>query len=75
MSLMQQRHFEYLADKVAPLMGWPSQIVEMADRLAETNPRFNKEKFIKRATDAWEKANPDFMEELDDHVPCIHDSA
>lgn len=67
MSLMQQRHFEYLADKVAPLMGWPSQIVEMADRLAETNPRFNKEKFLQRATEAWEKANP--MESIDDEVP------
>lgn len=67
MSLMQQRHFEYLADKVAPLMGWPSQIVEMADRLAETNPRFNKEKFLQRATEAWEKANP--MENINDEIP------
>lgn len=67
MSLMQQRHFEYLADKVAPLMGWPSQIVEMADRLAETNPRFNKEKFLQRATEAWEKANP--MEDVNDEIP------
>jgi hypothetical protein len=64
---MQQRHFEYLADKVAPLMGWPSQIVEMADRLAETNPRFNKEKFLQRATEAWEKANP--MEDMNDEIP------
>jgi len=67
MSLMQQRHFEYLADNVAPLMGWPSQIVEMADRLSATNPRFNKEKFLKRAVDAWEKANP--VEAIDDELP------
>ena len=67
MSLMQQRHFEYLADEVAPLMGWPSQIVEMADRLAKTNPRFNREKFLKRAVDAWEEANP--MEKINDEVP------
>ena len=67
MSLMQQRHFEYLADEVAPLMGWPSQIAEMADRLAKTNPRFNKEKFLKRAVDAWEEANP--MEKINDEVP------
>ena len=52
MPLMQQRHFEYLADEVAPLMGWPTQIVEMADRLADTNPRFNKEKFLDRAIKA-----------------------
>jgi len=67
MSLMQQRHFEYLADEVAPLMGWPSQIVEMANRLAKTNPRFNKEKFLKRAVYAWEEANP--MEKINDEVP------
>ncbi len=67
MSLMQQRHFEYLADEVAPLMGWPSQIVEMANRLAKTNPRFDKEKFLKRACDAWEEANP--MEKINDEVP------
>tara|TARA_R100000951_G_scaffold29283_1_gene25373 strand:- start:4380 stop:4586 length:207 start_codon:yes stop_codon:yes gene_type:complete len=66
MSLMQQRHFEYLADEVAPLMGWPSQIVEMANRLKKTNPRFNKEKFLKRAVDAWEQANP--MPDIEDEI-------
>ncbi len=69
MSLMQQRHFEYLADEVAPLMGWPSQIVEMADRLAKTNPRFNKEKFLKRAVDAWEEAHP--VEDLNDYISYL----
>ena len=67
MALMQQRHFEYLADKVAPLMGWPSQIHEMADRLASTNPRFNKDKFLDRAIKAWEDAHP--VEEIDDEIP------
>jgi len=67
MSLMQQRHFEYLADNVAPLLGWPTQIKKMADELAETNPRFNREKFIQRATKAWEAANP--MEPVDDYIP------
>jgi len=67
MSLMQQRHFEYLADNVAPLLAWPTQISKMADELAATNPRFNKEKFIQRATKAWEEANP--MEPVDDYIP------
>lgn len=66
-ALMQQRHFEYLADEVAPLMGWPTQIVEMADRLSNTNPKFNREKFLTRAINAWEKANP--MEDIDDNIP------
>ena len=67
MSLMQQRHFEYLADKVAPLMGWPTQIVTMADRLADTNPRFDKEKFLERAMQAWEEAHP--PQDIDDEIP------
>ena len=67
MSLMQQRHFEYIADKVASLLGWPSQINALADILCVTNPRFNREKFLKRATEAWEKANP--PENYDDEIP------
>lgn len=69
MSLMQQRHFEYLADNVAPLLAWPTQISKMADKLAATNPLFNKQKFIQRATKAWEEAN--HMEELDDYIPHL----
>lgn len=65
-SLMQQRHFEYIADKVAPLMGWPTQIHELADKLVETNPRFNKQKFLDRAIAAWEAAHD---QELDDEIP------
>ena len=67
MSLMQRRHYEFLADEVAPLLGWPSQIRPMADKLAATNPKFNKEKFIQRAIKAWELAHP--MEEIDDEIP------
>tara|TARA_R110000824_G_scaffold202953_6_gene387218 strand:+ start:2853 stop:3059 length:207 start_codon:yes stop_codon:yes gene_type:complete len=67
MPLMQQRHFEYLADKVAPLLPWPSAIIEMADRLADTNPKFNKDKFISRATTAWEEAHP--IGEMNDDIP------
>jgi len=69
MSLMQQRHFEYIADNVAPLLPWPSKIQEMADKLAATNPRFDRKKFIDRAIKAWEAANP--MEELDDYIPHL----
>jgi len=67
MSLMTQRHFIYLADNVAPLMSWPTQIHKMADELAATNPKFNRDKFIQRAVAAWEKANP--REPIDDHIP------
>ena len=69
MSLMQQRHFEYIADNVAPLLPWPAKIQDMADKLAATNPRFDRKKFIDRATKAREAANP--MEELDDYIPHL----
>ena len=45
MPLMQQRHFIYLADEVAPLLAWPTQITAMAEKLAATNPKFDTEKF------------------------------
>jgi hypothetical protein len=64
---MQQRHYEYLADNLAPLMPWPSSIVAMAEKLKSTNPKFNKEKFLSRAIKAWEKANP--VEDINDDIP------
>lgn len=67
MSLMSKRHFEFMADEVAPLMGWPTSIYRMADKLAKTNPRFDKEKFISRAVKNWEQAHP--MENIDDEIP------
>jgi hypothetical protein len=66
-TLMQQRHFEYLADYVAPLLPWPTYIHQMADKLADTNPKFNRDKFISRAVAAWEAAHP--PEDLDDVIP------
>ena len=67
MALMQQRHYEYLADHVAPLMSWPSAIVDMAEALVATKPKFNKEKFLKRAIAAWELHNP--IQDIDDDIP------
>jgi hypothetical protein len=39
----------------------------MADDLAATNPRFKKQKFIERATAAWEAAHP--PQDLNDDIP------
>ena len=55
---MTRSNYEFLADMVAPLMGWPSAIEAMA---------FKRDKFIKRAVKAWEDVNP--VEELDDYNP------
>jgi len=69
---MSKQHFDFIADKVGPLVGWPSQLHEIADELEASNPRFNREKFISRATAAWEKANADRLEQLglvEDEIP------
>ena len=69
---MTRSNFEFIADKVAPLLGWPSSIVAMADELSAINPKFNKAKFISRATTAWENAkhNQEFMHhDIDDEIP------
>jgi hypothetical protein len=65
---MSKQHFDFIAEKVGPLVGWPSDLHEIADQLQETNPKFNREKFINRATTAWENANADRfkLKEIDD---------
>ena len=67
MALMQQRHFEFIARNIAPTYPWPTYILTLADELASTNPKFNRDKFIKVATKAWEDAHP--VEDIDDSIP------
>jgi len=55
-----------LADKLGPTTGWPTQISMWADVFAEADPRFDREKFISRATNAWEQEHQ-FI--LDDEIP------
>jgi len=64
---MTRQHYTFLADVVGPMVAWPSHLHDMADELAATNPLFNRNKFIQRATKAWEDANLD-REELDDEI-------
>lgn len=68
---MSKQHFDFIAEKVGPLVGWPSDLHEIADQLQETNPKFNREKFINRATKAWETANADRfkLEPIEDEIP------
>jgi len=64
---MTRQHYEFIADVIVPqLASWPTEIAALADELAETNPRFNRDKFIKRATANWERANP--VPEIDDEI-------
>lgn len=67
---MTRQHFEFIADKVAPKLSWPSHIQYIADELEKVNqknPKFSKQKFIDRAERAWFDSNP--IEEIDDAIP------
>ena len=64
---MTRQHFEWLADKIAPRLPWPTHIEVLADELAATNPRFDRDKFVARAVKNWEdNYNPP---EIDDFIP------
>lgn len=65
---LTRQHFEFMADEVAPLLGWATGVNELADKLQKTNPRFNREKFVKRATNNWEQRYKLSLEEIDDDV-------
>lgn len=72
MALFQTKHYNFLATEVAPSFTWPDKIVELADKLASTNPKFNKEKFISVATKAWEDNNLK-EHEIYDYIPQLHE--
>lgn len=59
--------YEELADSLGPTASWPTQILVWADAIAASNPHFNKDKFIERATQKWEENY--VAPELDDFIP------
>jgi hypothetical protein len=65
--MMTRKHFEWVADSVAPLVGSPIVIERMADELQAMNPRFDRDKFVDRAIKAWERNN--LPEAIDDEIP------
>jgi len=40
---MSKQHYEFIADTIGPMVGWPSHLHSIADELEKTNPRFNRE--------------------------------
>ena len=46
---MTKQHYEFLTDEVLPLMASPSSLEEVADKLGNTNPLFNRGVFMARA--------------------------
>ena len=57
--MFQRRHYEFIADNIVPLLSWPSDIGRLADLLAKTNRNFNRDRFLDRATAAWEDVHRD----------------
>lgn len=67
---MSKQHFDFIADQIGPLLYWPTAVQEIADKLVATNPRFDREKFISRATNAWEQHHKYMLEDIkDDEIP------
>ena len=64
---MTRAHYKFLADTLGPLVSWPSHLHVVADELAATNPRFDKEKFLRRAIKAWEDKHD--IEPINDEIP------
>jgi hypothetical protein len=54
---LSRQHFEFIADDIAPLLENPTSIEAIADKLEETNPNFDREKFTQRALKNWETKN------------------
>lgn len=65
---LTKQHFEFIADEVAPLLGWATGVEKLADKLQRTNPKFNREKFVRRASQNWENEYKLSLEEIDDDV-------
>lgn len=64
---MSSQQIDFIADTVGPMMSWPSQLHDLADKIAEFNPRFDRKKFLARATNAWERNY--LPKELADEIP------
>jgi hypothetical protein len=54
---LSRQHFEFIADDIAPLLANPVFVEDIADKLEDTNPNFNREIFTQRALKNWEAVN------------------
>ena len=65
--ILHKQQLDFVADMLGRSVSWPSHLHVFADELEQTNPRFNRDKFIQRATKAWE--NQYHAGEIDDDIP------
>ena len=64
---MTRAHYQYLSDIFGSVVPWPHSLEGIADELAKTNPRFDRDKFIRRATEQWEKTHA--VDPIEDSIP------
>ena len=69
MARWTRQDFEFVADEIAPFLHWPTNIKELSQKLKRMNPRFDSDKFGRRAIAAWEERYRESLEELQDEVP------
>ena len=69
MSKTEVLKVEWLAKEVCPLLGWPSRIEDVADKLEESGllTKTVRKTFIRTATENWEKFNG--VQLGDDFIP------
>ena len=65
---LSRKTFEFLADELGTIMEWPTALHDVADALAKTNPRFDREKFLRRAMTKWEETHHE-AHILEDEIP------
>ena len=65
--ILNLQNIPFIVDVIAPMLPWPTHIVELADKMAEVNKDFDKEKFLKRAIKNWE--NQYVPPAIDDSIP------
>ena len=64
---LSKKTFEFLADELGTIMEWPTALHDVADALAKTNPRFDRDKFLRRAMNVWEQTHE--YPSLEDEIP------
>lgn len=69
--LFEKRHFEFIAEHVAPLLGTPQDIEQLADTFEDTNADFKRGKFVMKAIKNWEDKHLTAYEAtiIDDQIP------
>ena len=46
---MNRVQLEWMADTFGPMVGWPTQLNQIADELQRANPNFNRDKWLRNS--------------------------